>query len=317
MSRDRWDELLDRDWSATWEGLPEAPALAARPKSAQITLRVGPSLLGRLKRVAAARSLPYHALARAWILDGLREPPGPEGGVSIEEPQTEQLNVKLDQDVLDELKAHADRLRLPYHRLARDWIDTALRREEERLGLDPAPARQPPIRDLIVLLLHAPNKRGQESVRGITRLQKLLFVIEQKLAAESRFYAFKYGPFNEQVNDAAQALKLAGFLRGAMAVTAKPPSFAEMMATVVERSGPRDESSVEEFALNEHGHEAAERLRQSGRAYDQLYAYIRELREEWDTPDLLRRVYQTWPKYAERSLIRDEVEGRRRGRVSR
>ena len=35
--------------------------------------------------------------------------------------------------------------------------------------------------DLMVLLLHAPGNRGQEAIRGMTRLQKLLFVIEQKV----------------------------------------------------------------------------------------------------------------------------------------
>ena len=43
---------------------------------------------------------------------------------------------------------------------------------------------------------------------------------------------------------------------------------------------------------------------------------VQRLRSEWDKPNLLRRVYKTWPKYAERSLIRDEVEGRARRRSS-
>lgn len=317
MSRDRWDDLLDQDWSSAWETLPAGPALVARPKTAQVTLRVPPSLLSRIRRVAGARSLPYHALARSWIVKGLRESAAPEVGTALEEPQTEQLNIKLDQDVLDKLKARADQLHRPYHRLARDWIEATLSREEDSLGLDPAPTRQPAIKDLMVLLLHATNNRGQGTVRGITRLQKLLFVIEQKLAAQSRFYAFNYGPFNEEVNDAASALRLAGFLRGSQPVTQSPPSFAEMMATVVERSGPRDEPVVEEFALSERGHEAAERLRQSSRAYDQLYAYVRRLREEWDTPDLLERVYETWPKYAERSLIREQVARRKQAPSSK
>lgn len=311
MTSDRWDDLLDQDWSAAWDTLPEAPALVPRPKTAQITLRVPASLLARVRKVAAARSLPYHALARSWIVDALRESALPEASMGLDEPQTEQLNIKLNQDILDELKARAAQMRRPYHRLAREWIETTLGREEESLGLDPAPARQPAIKDLIVLLLHTSNKRGQHSVRGITQLQKLLFVIEQNIAAQSQFYAFNYGPFNEEVNDAARALQLAGFLRGAHAA-AGPPSFAEMMEAVAERSGPRDGPDIEEFALSDEGHQAAERLRQSSRAYDQLYSYVRKLREEWDTPDLLKRVYETWPKYAERSMIRDEVAHRRR-----
>lgn len=311
MTPDRRDSLLERDWSAEWERLPEAPELVPRTMAAQITLRLPVALLARIKRVAVARSLPYHALARSWIVSGIQQSLKPSSAEASDEPQTEQLNLKLDNHVLDALKARADEVRRPYHRLAREWIEAALAREEEALGLDPVvEAGQPAIKDLMVLLLHASNNRGQNAVQGITRLQKLLFVIEQNLATQSRFYAFNYGPFNEEVNDAANALRLAGFLSGAQSVSAQPPTFAAMMATVLERPGPREDVGIEEFALNEEGHRAAERLRRSSRAYDQLYAYIQKLRSEWDTPALIRRVYKTWPKYAERSLIRDQVEGR-------
>jgi uncharacterized protein YwgA len=166
----------------------------------------------------------------------------------------------------------------------------------------------------MVLLLHATDRRGHSTVRGITRLQKLLFVIEQKLASESNFYAFNYGPFNEEVNDAVHALQLAGLLQDAQSTASEPPSFAEMMATVSERSGPRDQ--VAEFELSERGHEAAEKLCKTSSAYEQLYRYVRSLREEWDTPDLLERVYETWPKFAEKSHIREEVAARRARRRS-
>jgi predicted DNA binding CopG/RHH family protein/uncharacterized protein YwgA len=316
MSRDHQEDLLEPDWADAWEMLPEAPPLVPRAKTAQITLRLPGLVLARIKRVSSALSLPYHSLARSWIVAGLRSTELPEAGAVVDDPQAEQLNIKLDQNTLDTLKARADQIRRPYHRLAREWIEAALAREEESLQLEPATSGQPAIKDLMVLLLHATNKRGQQAVRGITQLQKLLFVIEQNLASRSSFYAFNYGPFNEEVNDAARALRLAGFLQGADAVKAEPPSFAEMLATVVERSGPRTDPGVAEYALTEQGHEAAERLRQSNAAYDRLYAYVHRLREEWDTPDLLERVYETWPKYTERSLIRDKVARRARRRKS-
>src|SRR5437660_371188 len=121
MTKDRWDELLDRDWSDAWDTLPEAPDLVPRGKTAQITLR-----------------------------------------------------------------------------------------------------------------LPATNQRGDSAVRGMTRLQKLLFVLEQKLAAQTRSYAFNYGPFNEDVNDAARALEVAGFIRSSEPVASGPPSFQQMIATVID-----------------------------------------------------------------------------------
>lgn len=316
MTKDRRDGLLDRDWADLWESLPEAPQLVPRPKQAQITLRLPMPLLTRIKAVATAKGLPYHPMVRSWIIEALRTQAPPVNSALAAEPQPEQLNIKLDNDTLDELKLRAAELRRPYHRLAREWIETALAREEESLGIDPMPSGQPAIKDLMVLLLHAPNKRGQAAVQGITRLQKLMFVIEQSLASQSSFYAHYYGPFNEQVNDAARALRLAGFLQGADAEANKAatPSFEQMLATVLERSGPRAEPESEEYALSKEGHGAAERLRKSNATYDRLYAYVHRLRKEWDTPDLLDRVYETWPKYTERSVIREQV---RRGRNRR
>jgi hypothetical protein len=142
MSEDRRDELLRQDWSDAWDELPEAPPLVPGPKTAQITLRLSPSLLERIRRVAELGSLPYHVLARSWLVQAIQS----EDAAAAESdpgPHTAQLNIKLDEHVVDALKARADQLRRPYHRLARDWIATAVAQEEERLGLDPLNGRQP------------------------------------------------------------------------------------------------------------------------------------------------------------------------------
>ena len=91
----------------------------------------------------------------------------------------EQLNIKLDQAILDDLKRRGNELRMPYHRFAREWIEWETNQAEAALGLDSTPASQPPIKELMVFLLHATNGQGESVVRGMTRLQKLLFVIEQ------------------------------------------------------------------------------------------------------------------------------------------
>lgn len=84
-----------------------------------------------------------------------------------------------------------------------------------------------------------------------------------------------------------------------------------MVATAAERSGPGCEAGVEEFSLNTRGHEVAERLRRSSDAYERLFAQVETIREEWDTEELVERVYEQWPKYTERSVIKDEVAARR------
>lgn len=320
MSQDRFDELTDRDWSDAWETLPDAPDLVQRGKTTQITLRLPATMLARVKRVAASRALPYHTLVRSWLVQGLRTAAVPQVEEPVLEAQTAQLNIKLDQTTLDALKERAHELHQPYHRLARELVEWETEHAEAALGLDPTPWYRPAIKELMVLLLHTPNKQGATAVRGMTRLQKLLFVIEQKLEAESQFYAFNYGPFNEEVNDAARALELAGFIRSGEPASSGPPSFKEMIATVIERAGPADEGMVVEFALNDRGHEAAETLRHSSPGYERLFELVESVRQEWDKgslDDLIGRVYEAYPKYAEKSVIEDQVARRterRRGR---
>jgi hypothetical protein len=320
MDDERREALLERDWGAVWDTLPEAPPLVARPaKSAQVTLRVPPNVMSALKAVGAAKSLPYHSLARSWIVEALRSQQLPSADIELldeEEVATEQLNLKVEPDVLNGLKAFSDRTRRPYHRLARQWIEAALIREGATLEtLPPSPTR-PVLRDLMILLLHAPNGHsGKAAIRGVTRLQKLLFVIEQVLARDSsQFYAWNYGPFDERVHDTTEGLKIRGLLKGRGAASSRtPPSFAEMIATVMERAGPQ-ENEPTIFELNEAGHELAERLRRSSAAYEQVYERIGRLRQEWDTSDLVERVYEAFPEYTDRSLIKDEVAEKRRAR---
>ena len=135
MTKDRWDALLDRDWSDAWETLPEAPDLVSRGESAQITLRLPATMLARVKRVASARALPYHTLMRSWIAEGLRSSVVPHVVEPDTEAETMQLNIKLDQAMLDSLKARAHELRQPYHRLARELVERETEQAEQALGL--------------------------------------------------------------------------------------------------------------------------------------------------------------------------------------
>lgn len=139
----RREALVETDWGDRWESLPEAPPLVPRPKTTQITLRVPSSTISRLKTVATTKSLPYHALARSWILDALRSTVTPRSVPIRYGTKSAQLNLKVDQVLLDSLKRHASRLRRPYHALAREYIETALEREEKELGIDSSPHSLP------------------------------------------------------------------------------------------------------------------------------------------------------------------------------
>lgn len=301
-------KLLDVDWATEWESLPEAPDLVPRGRTAQITLRLPASLVDRIRRVGQLRDIPYHALVRSWILnDDLQLPLSSEGR---DEPQDAQLNVKLAQGRLDDLKRQAAARHEPYHRLARVRIESGVAREESAYGTASKAQQPPTLQQLMVLLLHARSPSSNDAIRGMTRLQKLLFVIDQHVDSRSGFHAYNYGPFNESVNDAAAALRIAGLIGEER--SAGPPSFDEMIAHVERRSGPA-EQGPELFALTSEGHAAAERLRRSSRQFEQLFRQISELRRDWDASDLndlVARVYDEYPEFAEKSLIREEVANR-------
>ncbi len=73
-----------------------------------------------------------------------------------------------------------------------------------------------------VLHLHASGCRSESAVRGIARLQRLLFAIQHT----PEIQATSHGP----------ALEVAGFIHGADPSPAAP-SFDQMMATVTDRAG--------------------------------------------------------------------------------
>ncbi len=129
----RRQELLDRDWGEAWDSLTSAPALVvSQPKSAQVTLRVPAELVTALKEIAQLKALPYHGLARSLIADGVRERRIPSAAEEVADrgaPGETQLNLKMTPALLAEVKRFSDEIRIPYHRLARLWIDTGLRRD--------------------------------------------------------------------------------------------------------------------------------------------------------------------------------------------
>jgi predicted DNA binding CopG/RHH family protein len=122
--------LSERDWGDEWEGLPlEELTVAPPPDAAQVTLRISNAAVAELKRVAEKTTLPYHALARSWILEAVansREPTAEVESFDAETAADSQLNLKLGADKLQAIKAVGDQLRLPYHRLIRLWLYEAL-----------------------------------------------------------------------------------------------------------------------------------------------------------------------------------------------
>ena len=76
--------------------------------------------------------------------------------------------------------------------------------------------------DLLLTLLYAPGKKGTaaEPIEGITRLQKLLFLLQQDVGPKQmvqeaeayRYKAYKMGPYSEQLRGDLEELESAGIV---------------------------------------------------------------------------------------------------------
>lgn len=165
--------------------------------------------------------------------------------------------------------------------------------------------------DLVLLLLAAPTKvRGaQGSIRGITRLEKLLFLAtkEANVAAQVsepfEFISYDYGPYSREVYEAVELLEEAGLLREE-AVTGGQPidDIEEAAATASERAGVE-----RHFYLTEDGSEVAKLLQKRNPDLVTALAAIKDKYASLPLRRLIRYVYTAHPEYTQRSLIKDEV----------
>ncbi|MCY2953126.1 MAG: hypothetical protein NTU53_14275, partial [Planctomycetota bacterium] len=108
--------------------------------------------------------------------------------------------------------------------------------------------------DIILLLLEA-NERllGKPSLNGITRLEKLIFLLEQETEFEgvARFYVFKpynFGPFSKEIYEAVEFLEGCELIQ----VSERPyPSYyanvgeAELLSEISENEIPSAEGEAE------------------------------------------------------------------------
>jgi hypothetical protein len=167
--------------------------------------------------------------------------------------------------------------------------------------------------DLVVLLLGAPGLPGQPSgrVEGITRLEKLIFLIEQErkpdwLSEDVEFESHNFGPFSSKIYTAVDTLSAACLLEDSGSFATSSEDAWEAENIIGARAG--DPYATRNFELTE-----------KGRRYYQ--ALLRDLPEgvENDLSDFKRRfaalplrqlvryVYERHPEFTDKSIIKDDV----------
>jgi uncharacterized protein YwgA len=139
--------------------------------------------------------------------------------------------------------------------------------------------------DWVLLLLYA----GHDYIAGITRYQKMLFLIFKEKAPELKipsenpgFYGYLYGPFSARIDEAIEFLIKRGYIR---------------------TEGIRS-SSLEHFYLTDIGKDRAKRI--FDRLSKEQQENLREFRQYWDTKSIkaiCKRIYVDYKEYTTKSII--------------
>jgi hypothetical protein len=190
-------------------------------------------------------------------------------------------------------------------------------------------------RDVELLLLGLAPEGGPEGISGITRFQKLLFLLEQEervipSGTGFDFSAYKAGPYSAQLYDDLEMLENLGFIETEVTAEATEEEaaeidmldFEELMGDSAEDAdgkgadglGAADAYEERHFRLTDEGKKRVLQLL-SRDEYKPVEGAIRRLRSKYGhyaLSDLLYYVYTKYPEMTTESEIKDKVLKRRR-----
>ncbi len=187
----------------------------------------------------------------------------------------------------------------------------------------------------MVLLLVGINPGGEigEGIGGITRLQKLLYLLEQEehltpTEGGFEFTAYKAGPYSSKLYDDLEFLENLGLLESEVAGEATSPeaaevdllNFDELMDDGADASPAgvdglaADAYEERRFRISKEGIKRIQSLIDSGR-YKPVIDGVRKIKRKYGNyslSDLLYYVYDKYPDMTVESEIKDKVLRKRR-----
>jgi hypothetical protein len=182
----------------------------------------------------------------------------------------------------------------------------------------------------VVLLLVGINPGGEigEGIGGITRLQKLLYLLEQEehltpTEGGFEFTAYKAGPYSSKLYDDLEFLENLGLLESEVAGEATSPeaaeldllNFDELMDDGADASPAgvdglaADAYEERRFRISKEGIKRIQTLIDSGR-YKPVIDGVRKIKRKYGNyslSDLLYYVYDKYPDMTVESEIKDKV----------
>lgn len=179
--------------------------------------------------------------------------------------------------------------------------------------------------ELLLALLFSPERAGRPAttVRGITRLEKLLFLLRHEHGflkdvpddKDFHFVPFRMGPWTQEVYDEVDFLESLGLLlrkesgkRPVADVAHDDELFSSLLIDKYQRRPSTPLDGQESFALTERGRQKAREIWE--RLTPAEKTKIMELKASFNHMDLrqlLRYVYKKYPSYTSESEIREAL----------
>ena len=174
--------------------------------------------------------------------------------------------------------------------------------------------------DAIVLLLGSESTSGERrgEIRGITRLEKLVLLFESETEAskymteDADFDAYNFGPFSKKVYQAVDTLAAAGLINDSSQLSSSADDTWEEEKLIGTEAGLTS-FATRNFSLTPLGIEYYSAL--AAELPAEVAASASALRVRfagWPLRALVRYVYEKYESFAEKSLIRDEILGKKR-----
>lgn len=182
-------------------------------------------------------------------------------------------------------------------------------------------------KDLLLLLLGASGREPAEPITGVTRLQKYLFLLQEKyhwhekfgLERPYQFEPYDYGPFDSQLYDDLALLENVGLIK-AQPIGPEPTAErdeAELLASEWGTADPEfapweEEQRVFSYGLTDKGKEFVERLALP----DDDWAVVNEIKHDWNQKslnELLRWLYESFPPFAAKTKLHHLRPGDKEG----
>ena len=171
------------------------------------------------------------------------------------------------------------------------------------------------IDDAIVLLVGAPgaNERDRGRIEGITRLEKLLFLLEKEtdaphwLKEDAGFSSDNFGPFSAKAYQEIEMLTSAGLVEDSARLTDSAEDTWETENIIGEE--PADPYATRDLSLTEKGRRYEALLSELPEGAEEVVAELKRRFGSMPLRRLIRYVYQRYPEFTDKSIIRDEILG--------